>query len=187
MQFKNTEGQIARWLEVLSEFQMDIVHRPGKLHKNADGLSRRRNTSNSSEKVDFTLPDLNFVNDSQKVYKVKVKSSNDDIQYIQEQDSDIMKIKAWLKLGERPNAKETLKESHFVKSLLGQWQRLSIVENKVVRKWEVLGTKLVHWQYIVLLSHRRTVLMYSHDIKASGHLGVKKHLVRYAKTIIGQG
>ena len=33
-------GQVARWLEILSEFQFIIEHRPGKKHGNADGLSR---------------------------------------------------------------------------------------------------------------------------------------------------
>ena len=39
--FKNPEGQLARWLEVLSSFDLDIEYRPGKKHQNADGLSRR--------------------------------------------------------------------------------------------------------------------------------------------------
>ena len=39
-QFKHIEGQLARWLEELSQFDMEIVHRPGKKYVNADGLSR---------------------------------------------------------------------------------------------------------------------------------------------------
>jgi hypothetical protein len=38
---KEPEGQIARWLEILSEFRFKLVHRPGVRHGNADGLSRR--------------------------------------------------------------------------------------------------------------------------------------------------
>jgi hypothetical protein len=38
--FKHIEGQLARWLEELSQFDMEIVHRPGKKYVNADGLSR---------------------------------------------------------------------------------------------------------------------------------------------------
>ena len=40
MRFKLIEGQLARWLEELSCYDMDIVHRPGVKHGNADGLSR---------------------------------------------------------------------------------------------------------------------------------------------------
>ena len=37
---KEPEGQLARWLEYLSEFDFDIEHRAGVKHQNADALSR---------------------------------------------------------------------------------------------------------------------------------------------------
>ncbi|KRY27736.1 Retrovirus-related Pol polyprotein from transposon [Trichinella spiralis] len=39
--FREPEGQVARWLEKLAEFDFEVVHRPGKKHQNADALSRR--------------------------------------------------------------------------------------------------------------------------------------------------
>ena len=39
-QFKEPEGQVARWLEELSSYDFQVEHRPGKSHGNADGLSR---------------------------------------------------------------------------------------------------------------------------------------------------
>jgi hypothetical protein len=41
MRFKNPDGQLARWLEELSQYDMRILHRPGKQHENADALSRQ--------------------------------------------------------------------------------------------------------------------------------------------------
>lgn len=41
LSFKNVEGQMARWLERLSQYRFSIKHRPGRVHNNADGLSRR--------------------------------------------------------------------------------------------------------------------------------------------------
>ena len=38
--FKEPAGQVARWLERLAEYDFEIVHRAGKNHANADGLSR---------------------------------------------------------------------------------------------------------------------------------------------------
>jgi transposase InsO family protein len=37
---KEPSGQVARWIETLSEFQFQIQHRPGVKHGNADGMSR---------------------------------------------------------------------------------------------------------------------------------------------------
>ena len=40
LSFKNPEGQLARWLDVLSEYHFSITHQAGRSHGNADGLSR---------------------------------------------------------------------------------------------------------------------------------------------------
>ena len=40
MSFKNPENQMARWLEVLSQYDFKIEHRKGSKHANADFLSR---------------------------------------------------------------------------------------------------------------------------------------------------
>ena len=37
---ENHEGQLARWLEKLSEYSFEVVHRSGHKHNNADSLSR---------------------------------------------------------------------------------------------------------------------------------------------------
>ena len=38
--FKEPEGQVARWLERLAEYNFKVVHRRGTKHNNADALSR---------------------------------------------------------------------------------------------------------------------------------------------------
>ena len=40
MSFKDLEGQMARWLEILGTYDFEVVHRPGTKHGNADALSR---------------------------------------------------------------------------------------------------------------------------------------------------
>jgi hypothetical protein len=39
--FKNPEGQLARWFEVLASYDLKIEHRAGRSHNNADALSKR--------------------------------------------------------------------------------------------------------------------------------------------------
>ena len=53
--FKQPEGQLARWLEKLQEYDFIIEHRQGRKHNNADALSRLPcNAINVEEKA--TLP-----------------------------------------------------------------------------------------------------------------------------------
>jgi len=41
MSLKELEGQLARWLKRLQQYEFEIIHRKGELHRNADGLSKR--------------------------------------------------------------------------------------------------------------------------------------------------
>ena len=38
--YKDADGMLARWLAKLEEYNFTIIHRAGKAHGNADGLSR---------------------------------------------------------------------------------------------------------------------------------------------------
>jgi hypothetical protein len=37
---RNPSGRLTRWLLLMEEFDIDIVHRPGRRHGNVDGLTR---------------------------------------------------------------------------------------------------------------------------------------------------
>ena len=41
LNFRNPQGQLACWMEELSQYDMHLEHRPGKKHGDADALSRR--------------------------------------------------------------------------------------------------------------------------------------------------
>ncbi|GFS87289.1 retrovirus-related Pol polyprotein from transposon 297 [Trichonephila clavipes] len=61
MNFRNTEGQVARWIQRLNEYYFDIRHRKGSSHGNADALSRRpcpencRHCSRVETKYDYVI------------------------------------------------------------------------------------------------------------------------------------
>jgi hypothetical protein len=48
MTFKNLEGQTARWIQGLQEYNLTSEHRQGRKHNNADALSRRPCQENCS-------------------------------------------------------------------------------------------------------------------------------------------
>jgi len=41
LNFKNPQGQLARWIEELGQYDIKVVHRPGRKHGNADPMSRK--------------------------------------------------------------------------------------------------------------------------------------------------
>ncbi len=148
MKFKNPEGQIARWLEVLSSYDMNIVHRPGRMHQNADGLSRVRCEQcglDNSETVVFTNSGeaTAFVNqiDAHEITSLREA---------QEADPQISKVLSWVKSGKKPETKTIDGESYFVKSLVKQWQRL---HNETQLACEALGRS---WDKRCLLARNST-------------------------------
>ena len=52
---------MARWLHALQQFQFSIVHRPGKDHGNADGLSRVPSSRAGSAHVQTVRRSLKFL------------------------------------------------------------------------------------------------------------------------------
>jgi len=46
LNYKDIDGMLARWLVKLQEYDMAVEHRPGKIHLNADGLSRCHKCAN---------------------------------------------------------------------------------------------------------------------------------------------
>ena len=55
MNFKDPEGQVAGWLEALTEYDFKIKHRSGKKHQNVDALSHREESSPTPE-CPYELP-----------------------------------------------------------------------------------------------------------------------------------
>lgn len=61
MSFRNLEGQIARWLERIQQYNFEVIYRKGKLHDNANDLSRcpcEETNCNYCNKVDSKREEL---------------------------------------------------------------------------------------------------------------------------------
>ena len=176
LNFKNPEGQMARWLEVLFSYDMEIEHRPGVKHKNADFLSRLpcKQCNHCNIEKDTA------VGYSQNIQSKNINESNKvsvitEIQEAQNADTNISKVREWLEKGERPSWEEVC-GSYFMRSLWSQFNRLCIENELVCRTWEIGSTNITYCQAVVPLCERRKILEYCHDVRTSGHLGVTKTL-----------
>lgn len=177
LRFKDPEGQLARWLEVISPYDMEIEHRAGRLHGNADGLSRVPCTQcgyfDDWEKAD--VPE-----DYARTLKHEVKNTSTaeskTLLEMQDESRDIRLVKDWMEDGKRPDYSEVTAESYMVKSLWAQWSRLVLKDELLCRMWEVEESNNTTYQIVMPLSQRRFILQQMHDSKTSGHLGVTKTL-----------
>ncbi len=161
MNFRNPEGQVARWIEILSGYDIKIEHRAGRTHQNADGLSRipcRQCGLSAEAPTDGEIFVVNQLSTDREDMSVL------DLESIQNENTEIRFIKEKINRGERPDLHEVASESWFLKSLLNQWKMLEVKGGLLTRRWVVLGSDIVIWQAVVPPSHRRQVLRYSHDI-----------------------
>ncbi len=128
MAFKEPEGQVARWIQVLDTYDYTIEHRPGRLHGNADGLSRIpcRQCGRSDEDEDETPPSVRAItrrgtNDPDIATEVREAWTAD-----QKEDGDIGRIYKWVEDHTTPAPAELADGSYALKSLAGQLGRLQI-------------------------------------------------------------
>ena len=106
MNFKNPEGQVARWLEILSSYDMKIEHRAGRLHSNADGLSRqvcKQCGLNCKGKRKQRSAVVSRIEELRQVTGTDGEPL--DLITAQEEDDDVSIVKEWVKEGARPDFK----------------------------------------------------------------------------------
>jgi len=95
--FKRPKGVLARWIETLAEFDFEIEHRAGRLHSNADAISRQNckqcwgkvasdNWIDECERADQLVEPL-FLHTIQ----LRSEFSDDAIAELQAEDSEIGK------------------------------------------------------------------------------------------------
>ena len=116
--FKNPEGQVARWLETLSSFTFTIEHRSGRLHGNADGLSRipskQCGMDDKNQDIETTKREIPVT-----VQTIKPQDEHLDLHNWQENDSSISTAMQWVLDTKHPTSREITSASYFVKNSMG--------------------------------------------------------------------
>ena len=187
LRFKDPEGQLARWLEVVSSYEMEIQHRPGRQHINADTLSRKPCVQCGFHEGWDKKDESPAVKTLRTVYLKGEDSDTIDLLEKQDTDRDIAMVKSWVQSAKRPDYKAISSKSYTVKSLWAQWNRLRIKDDLLCRIWESDDKRDVSHQIVVPLTERRTILNYSHDAKVSGHLGVSKTISKIRQSYYWPG
>jgi len=173
LQFKNPEGQVARWIEILQNYDFTIEHRKGEQHKNADSLSRR--PCNLNCKHCFRLENKEGAVDVKSI-EIVAEWTPEQIKDDQKQDTDLVKIITAKERDERPDWKDISKESPVVKAYWAQWQSLHIINGCLYRQWESEDGKYSKQLVVVPSCKISNILEEYHNNSSGGHLGVNKTL-----------
>ena len=190
LNFKDLQGQLGRWSEYLGTYNFTLIHRSGKLHGNADSLSRRpcgdckhclkveARVENQEADVDCCCHRLRKVapRESEKCW-VEGKTLT-DLQSAQEVDPCIGPVWKWKKDGVRPKWAEIARHNIIVKTYWSQWDRLVLRDDVLYRKWWTAGTDEVVCQLILPETLKSLVLEQLHGQPSSGHLGIRRTLAR---------
>ena len=180
LNFKNPEGQTARWLEHLQQYNFTIEHRQGEKHGNADALSRRPCLPDACKHCSKQeAKEIQMDSEACRVSRVSPFWSNKDLQGAQMADADMAPIAKWLLKSEHKPAWPTVaSHSASTKMYWAQWSSLRLRDGVVYRLWETPAGDSVTWQLLLPKTLRSEALYQLHNTSTSGHLGISKTLGR---------
>ena len=165
--FKEPEGQVARWLEMLQEYDFVVCHRKGKMHQNADALSRRPCMMENCKSC------------LRKEERWGINRMVIDVRWEINQNRDPVISTVLGKMAEvveRPNMIEMGPMDKELLTLWGEWNSLKIIEGVLYRKVEKKFGDI--WQLVIPKENRLDVLKEAHAGRSSGHLGSERTFER---------
>ena len=164
--FKEPEGQLARWLERLQEFDCEISHRRGRKHTNADALSRRpcRQCGRESHSEEPT------------VSAVVLATPEAEHRKSQLEDDLIGPFLRAKEANKKPGQREAQAMSPSARRLSQIWDQLVIHEDLLYRRYASPANGDILLQLVVPKSQRADVLRDLHEGVLGGHLGQDKTL-----------
>lgn len=120
-------GQQARWIEKLSEYDNEIIHRPGLKHANADALSRRPAGENDEKSKAHGI-----------VMQETIPSEKEGMRHLdigkaQKDDTMLTRLREWIE-GAAPEFHEILSEDAATKTWWYQQEQLRVVEYILYRQ-----------------------------------------------------
>ena len=171
--FKEPEGQLARWLERLQELDFDVVHRRGAAHSNADALSR--------------LPCRQCGRDSHDTYSTEAAvvtvqlprdHISDSLRDLQLADPTISPLLLGKESGTKPDIKSFAHVSRATRKFLQLWDHLVVRSGILCRQLQSSDRLPGRIQTVIPEALHSEVLTDLHEGTMGGHLGMDKTLSR---------
>ncbi|GFX60242.1 retrovirus-related Pol polyprotein from transposon 412 [Trichonephila clavipes] len=181
LNFKNQKGQIARWIQKLQEYDVEIRNRKGSANGNADALSRRpcpescKYCSRIEKKFSVIDPIVRQVTTPS---TSKLDPLNDEsVRKDQVTDPEVKPIiESKQSSDEKPSWQDITPFYLSTKCHWALWDSLRLKNRVLYRKWESDDGKSFRWQLILPKTRISTVLKELHGSPTGGHFGVMKTL-----------
>jgi len=169
--FKRPEGILARWMETLSEFDITIEHRPGRIHSNADGLSRQ-----SCKQCWGKLPKTPWIDELERAnectYSLGLHAlqllpelSDETVTELQNDDASLGPIRAWLETSYEPTVDDLRQIPPEGRKIWTQRTTLTFVNDVLVRTMDNEN------QLVVPDALRKRLFDSAHSGPLAAHLG----------------
>ena len=175
-------GQQARWLSLVDEFDFNIEYRAGKMHGNADAMSRMPckdscrqciGKTQSSEKTRSSK--INAVRARPCVQNAATVSFDDEaVAAATDGDISLKHVKTWLTADTRPEWESIRSHNVEVKSLVRMWPSLSLKNGVIYRARYCDDKNAVRYQKVLPYSHREEFIKQVHAGMNGGHVGERK-------------
>ncbi|KAK9874212.1 hypothetical protein WA026_002568 [Henosepilachna vigintioctopunctata] len=177
LQMKIPEGQIARWIERLQQYDFEVEHRRGKIHNNADALSRRpcKEACDHCKRVEKKE---GIVNLRRTTIELRQGWSTEELIEAQEADPDVKLLREWKRDNRRPTWKDISTMGSITKALWAQWDSLVIENGLLKRKWESTDGREVKTLLVVPRDKVEELLKEMHGGTSGAHFGVNKTIAR---------
>ena len=189
--FKDTEGMLSRWLHSLQQFQFSIIHRPGKDHGNADGLSRAP-TSPCRQCTRPDCPPATLIHhdwiarlDDDLSRPVETSGDSFRISALQKEDPVCVTLHAWVVAKEFPAWAEVKSMLPELRSLWHHRNNLSVDDNGTL--WRKRSSQSAKLQLLVPKAGRERLFQSYHASLYGGHLGRTRTLARLADRFYWSG
>jgi len=181
LSFKDVEGQLARWTEKLQQYDFEITYRKGKLHANADGLSRR--PCANAQCGYCARVEMKETLKQEKPVARMVLAENNLVDWRQEQllDPETSVFLVGKEIDERPAWQEIASKGTAAKVYWSYWDSLEVQSGVLYKRWESPNLKNIVVQLIVPKTRIKQILEEAHDSPSGGHFGINKTLEKIRK------
>ena len=172
--FKEPEGQLARWLEQLQELDFEIIHRPGRAHQNADSLSRLPCRQCGRPAHDEYPTEVVAVTS----FQFPGTHTSETLQQLQRADPVLGPLIQGKETGVKPGLGSFTPVSKAVRRFLQIWDQLLVHEGVLCRQALPSRGSPGGLQVVIPASLKQEVLADLHEGVVGGHLGADKTLGR---------